>query len=59
MSEGDHLHLFFTTDDLETNAAEVERNGVSLLKPLSETPWGTKEFAVVGNQEYMLYFGQL
>ncbi|MEE2708211.1 MAG: hypothetical protein VYA69_01270 [Gemmatimonadota bacterium] len=38
VSEGDHLYLYFTTDDAETKAEEAERNGVPLRKLLSETP---------------------
>ncbi len=59
VAEGDHFHLYFTTDDVEAKAEEVERNGVSFLKPISETPWGTKEFSVLDNQGHTLYFGQL
>lgn len=59
VSDGDHFHLYFTTDDVEGKAEEIERKGVSLFKPLSETPWGTKEFAIRDNQGHTLYFGQM
>ena len=58
VSKGDHLHLYFTTYDLESKAKQLDENDVSFLKRISETPWGTREFAVKDNQGHILYFGQ-
>lgn len=58
VSEGDHLHLYFLTDDLENKAKELEGKGVTLLKTISKTPWGTTEFSIKDNQGHTLYFGQ-
>jgi catechol 2,3-dioxygenase-like lactoylglutathione lyase family enzyme len=58
VSAGDHLHLYFTTDDVEQTAKQLKANGVAFLKEVTETPWGTKEFSVAGDQGHILYFGQ-
>ena len=58
VSEGDHLHLFFTTDDVEAKAKQLEENGVALLKEIGETSWGTKEFYVSDNQGHVLCFAE-
>ena len=58
VSKGDHLHLYFTTSDLERKAKQLEENGVLFLKRISETQWGKREFAVKDNQGHILYFGQ-
>ena len=58
VSSGDHLHLYFTTDDLQSTAQDLKENGVIFLKEFSETPWGTKEFSVKDSQGHILYFGQ-
>ena len=58
VSKGDHLHLYFTTSDLESKAKQLEENGVLFLKRISETQWGKREFAVKDNQGHILYFGQ-
>ncbi len=58
VSKGNHLHLYFTTDDIEIKAKEIEENGVTFLNKIAETPWGTKEFSVCDSQGHILYFGQ-
>ena len=58
VSEGDHLHLYFATDDLEAKAKEIEENGVAFLKEIGETAWGTREFYVSDSQGHVLCFGQ-
>jgi len=58
VSEEGHLHLYFTTDDVESEAARLKQKGVSFHRDLADTPWGTREFAVFDDQGHVLYFGQ-
>ena len=58
VAEGDHFHLYFPTDDVETAARRFAKNGVALLKEINDTPWGTREFAIADNEGHTLYFGQ-
>lgn len=58
VSEGDHLHLYFTTDDLKNKANELEESGVIFTKKIHETPWGTMEFYIKDDQGHTLCFSQ-
>jgi catechol 2,3-dioxygenase-like lactoylglutathione lyase family enzyme len=58
VSAGDHLHLYFTTDDVDAEAARLQRNGVTLRGVPVATAWGTREFSIVDDQGHLLYFGQ-
>ncbi len=58
VDHGDHFHLYFETSDIETVAAELKANGVTLVKDVHETPWATKELTVKDDQGHTLYFGQ-
>lgn len=58
VSDGGHLHLYFTTDDVDAQAQKLKRNGVVLREEVADTPWGTREFWVVDNQGHVLCFGQ-
>ncbi len=58
VSKGDHLHLYFPTNDLESKAKQLEQNGVLFHKGISENPYGTRDFAVKDNQGHILYFAQ-
>ena len=58
VSDGDHLHLYFTTDDVDTEARKLERNGVVFRRNVADTPWGMREFSIVDNQGHVLCFGQ-
>lgn len=46
VDEGEHFHLYFETDDVVAAAATLKKNGVSLVKDVHETPWGTREFVI-------------
>ena len=59
VSEGDHLHLYFPTDDVNAEAERLMRKGVVLREGVAETEWGTREFWVDDNQGHRLCFGQL
>jgi uncharacterized glyoxalase superfamily protein PhnB len=56
---GDHFHLYFTTDDVVGKAKTLKDNGIEFIKPVNDTPWGTKEFSIRDNQGHVLYFGQI
>jgi len=43
------LHLTFY--------AQCTANGATIIKPLTETPWGTKDFYVEDPDGYILSFG--
>jgi catechol 2,3-dioxygenase-like lactoylglutathione lyase family enzyme len=58
VSGGGHLHLYFTTDDVDAEARMLRRNGVALRDEVADTAWGTREFSVVDNQGHVLCFGQ-
>lgn len=55
---GDHLHLYFHTDDVQAAADVLRKAGVTFVKDLHQTPWGTREFAIRDDQGHRLYFGQ-
>lgn len=58
VDHGDHFHLYVQVDDAAAAADELKRRGVSLVKDVHDTPWGTREFAVKDDQGHTLYFGQ-
>lgn len=58
VERGDHFHLYFSTDDVESLAREYKAKGINFYKELEETPWNTWEFAIKDNQGHILYFGQ-
>jgi catechol 2,3-dioxygenase-like lactoylglutathione lyase family enzyme len=58
VDEGDHFHLYFVVDDAAAAAAELKRNGVTLLRDVHDTDWGTREFILKDSQGHTLYFGQ-
>ena len=58
VSDGGHLHLYFTTDDVDAEAQKLRRNGVVFRGEVADTPWGTREFWVIDNQGHVLCFGQ-
>lgn len=56
--EGDHLHLYFDTGDVDGAAGELKGRGVGLLKEPHDTPWGTRELVIRDPDGHTLYFGQ-
>ena len=54
----EHLHLYIQTPDVAGVAAELERKGVTLVRGVHTTDWGTRECVVKDNQGYTLYFGE-
>jgi catechol 2,3-dioxygenase-like lactoylglutathione lyase family enzyme len=58
-AQGEHLDIYVYTDDVDSLYDEYCTNEVSIMKPLIEEPWGTKEFAIQDNNGYIIYFGQV
>lgn len=58
VDDGEHFHLYLETDDVAAAAASLKANGVSLVKDVHETPWGTRELVIKDDQGHTLYFGQ-
>ncbi|MBM3525592.1 MAG: hypothetical protein FJX57_21800 [Alphaproteobacteria bacterium] len=59
VAAGEHLHLYLTTDDAAAAAQSAIAAGITLLKPLHDTPWGTREFAIADDQGHILYIGEI
>ncbi len=55
---GEHLHLYFETDDAVATAQSLKAKGVHLVREPHETAWGTREFVVKDDQGHTLYFSQ-
>jgi catechol 2,3-dioxygenase-like lactoylglutathione lyase family enzyme len=58
VDRGDHLHLYFETDDVAAAAEMLTKRGVLLVTGVHDTPWGTREFVIKDDQGHTLYFGQ-
>lgn len=58
VAAGDHLHLFLPTDDVAADAKRLQQAGIEFLKPMADTPWGTREFYIADNQGHVLCFSQ-
>jgi catechol 2,3-dioxygenase-like lactoylglutathione lyase family enzyme len=58
VAAGNHLHLYLETDDAAALAAAVVAKGVALVKPVHDTPWGTREFVLRDDQGHTLRCGQ-
>ena len=58
VENGEHFHLYLQTEDVAAAAAALKANGVSLVKDVHETPWGTKELVIHDDQGHTLYLGE-
>ena len=58
VDEGEHFHLYLDTSDVAAAAAALKANGISLVKDVHETPWGTKEVVIKDDQGHTLYLGE-
>ena len=56
--DGEHFHLYLQTNDITATAAALKANGVSLVRDVHETPWGTKEIVINDDQGHTLYLGE-
>ena len=55
--EQEHLDAAAGVDGVEAFYAHCVANGASILKPLADTPWGTKDFSVEDPDGYIIAFG--
>jgi catechol 2,3-dioxygenase-like lactoylglutathione lyase family enzyme len=58
VENGQHFHLYLETGDVAATAAALKANGVSFVKEVHETPWGTREFVINDDQGHTLYLGE-
>ena len=58
VDSGEHLHLYFGTDDVAALAAMLKQRGIRLVQDVHATPWGTRELVIEDDQGHTLYFGQ-
>jgi catechol 2,3-dioxygenase-like lactoylglutathione lyase family enzyme len=56
--DGDHLHLYFDTDDIEAFARYLQSRGVTLVRQPSDTEWQTRELVFLDDQGHTIYVGQ-
>ena len=55
--EHEHLDAAAGVDGIEAFYERCVTNGATILKPLTETPWGTKDFYVEDPDGYIIAFG--
>lgn len=53
----EHLDAAAGVDGIEAFYAQCAANGVTILKPLAPTPWGTKDFYIEDPDGYVVSFG--
>ncbi len=56
---GGHFHLYLATSDADAAARAAHEAGITLLEPLHDTPWGTREFAFADDHGHVLYVGEV
>ena len=55
--ENEHLDAYAGVDGIEAFYECCRANGARIVKPLSERPWGTKDFYVEDPDGYVVAFG--
>jgi catechol 2,3-dioxygenase-like lactoylglutathione lyase family enzyme len=55
--EHEHLDAAAGVDGIEAFYAQCVANGASILRPLAETAWGTKDFYIEDPDGYIIAFG--
>ena len=55
--ENEHLDAAAGVDGIEAFYGQCLANGVKILRPLTDTAWGTKDFYVEDPDGYILCFG--
>ena len=56
--QGDHLHLYFPTNDVRAMAQNLKARGVAFLTELHDTDYSSSEFSIADNQGHILYFSE-
>jgi uncharacterized glyoxalase superfamily protein PhnB len=56
---GGHLDVYIQTEGVDALYREFQgREGITFGRPVEETDWGTREFSVVDESGYILFFGE-
>lgn len=58
VDEGGHLHLYLQTNGVAAFAEALKARGVTLVKDVHETAWGTREIVIHDDQGHTLYLGE-
>ena len=53
----EHLDAAAGVDGIEAFYEQCVANGATILRPLAETPWGTKDFYIEDPDGYIIAFG--
>ena len=53
----EHLDAAAGVDGIEAFYDRCVANGVSIIKPLADTAWGTKDFCIEDPDGYIIAFG--
>ena len=53
----EHLDAAAGVDGIEAYYAQCAANGATIIKPLADTPWGTRDFYVEDPDGYIVSFG--
>jgi catechol 2,3-dioxygenase-like lactoylglutathione lyase family enzyme len=53
----EHLDAAAGVDGIEAFYAQCVANGATVLRPLADTPWGTKDFYIEDPDGYIISFG--
>jgi uncharacterized glyoxalase superfamily protein PhnB len=58
-SLGDHSYFgYLRVDDVDAYFREVTEKGVTVLSPLSDKPWGMREFGIASPEGHRITIGQ-
>ena len=55
--DNEHLDAYAGVDGIEAFYESCRASGARIVKPLSERPWGTKDFYVEDPEGYIIAFG--
>jgi len=55
----EHLDVYAGVADIDAFYSQCVEKGVTILKPLAPTAWGTKDFYLVDPEGYILGFGKV
>ena len=55
--DNEHLDAAAGVEGIEAFYEQCVANGATILKPLAETPWGTRDFYIEDPDGYILSFG--
>jgi putative acetyltransferase len=55
---GNHIHLYFGTDDVDAVAEHLRAHGVALRQAPTDTAWQTRELVFLDDQGHTIYVGQ-